>query len=193
VKVRDRKSGRVSEVEAKEYTQAALDRLASELHRFAAKAEAQDRTVDEVDLLVDALISFFPDVDEVSATQDLVDRVGPFWSAHKTREALGLSSRQALSERTKNGSVLALRTSDNRLLYPLWQFRRTQGNSVEVLPALRPLISGLRGADSWSVALLMVIPADDLDGATPLEVARSNNDDPKCLVPFAERVAAEWA
>jgi hypothetical protein len=49
----------------------------------------------------------------------------------------------------------------------------------------------LREADPWSVALLAVLPAEELEGQTPLEVARGSGD-PQCLSGFSDVVAVEW-
>jgi hypothetical protein len=128
---------------------------------------------------------------EVSAGGDLVERVGPFWSSGKVVEALALQSPEALHELALDGSVLELTTSDGQSLFPVWQFHRTRGTVVEVLPALLPLFVQLRQADPWSVAQLAVLPADELEGQTPLEVARGSRD-PQCLSDFAAVVAVEW-
>ena len=124
------------------------------------------------------------------AHNPLAERVGPFWSSAKVRSELGVRTRQALDSRIASGSLLAVRTADGRLLFPISQFER-RGGRVGVRDGLRPLLSTLRGQDGWSVALLIVTSAPELGGQTPLEWVRSESD-PERLALFAEQVRREW-
>lgn len=47
----------------------------------------------------------------------LVERIGPVWSGSKTRDALGLRTRQALSSRRANGTMLGVTTTDGQVFY----------------------------------------------------------------------------
>lgn len=107
------------------------------------------------------------DVVLTSATDHpLVAHLAPFWSSAKVREELGIRTRQALASRIASGSVLALRTADGRLLFPVFQFFRT-ANGVRVRDGLSVLFSELREFDPWSVALIAVTPAPELVGQCP--------------------------
>lgn len=86
--------------------------------------------------------------------------------------ARGIHSAQAMNERIRAGAILALKTSDGQLVFPVSQFHTIQGDGVKVIPALVPALIALRKYDPWAVALLLRTPADELAGATPLEWAR---------------------
>lgn len=121
---------------------------------------------------------------------ELAAQVGPFWSAAKVKEALRVPTRQALESRRKNGTLLGVKTSDGKIIYPLSQFRRSNG-TVEVKPGLKPLLSALRDQPAWSVAVLLSIPAAELDGLSPLDWERQGGD-PARMADLARAVQAEW-
>lgn len=93
--------------------------------------------------------------------------IGPFYKAAaiaKWRD----QSRQNVSKLTARGSLLALRTEDDVLLYPAFQFDddgRTPSRLKELLRLLRSAIS-----DDWTVALWLNNPQHALDGRTPIEL-----------------------
>lgn len=121
---------------------------------------------------------------------DLVEVVGPVWSEARAIAALDVSAGTASSMRDA-GSLLGLRTSDGARVYPVAQFQRRDG-TVEVKPALVPVLRALRGSDPWAVAVLLHTPAPELDGATPLGWL-SDGGSPETLARLARMVAREWA
>ena len=123
--------------------------------------------------------------------RQLVQVVGPFWSSAKVRAELAIPTRQALDARIRAGSVLALKTSDGELVFPVLQFRSSP-SGAEVRPALKAAIKQLRAHDPWTVALLLCTPADELDGLSPLAWARAEHD-PAVLAAYARCVDAQWA
>lgn len=104
----------------------------------------------------------------------LAERVGPVWSGSKTRQALGLRTRQALSSRRANGTVLGVTTSDGQVFYPLFQFRQ-RGGKAEVHPNLVPVLKSLKAVDSWTVAAMLRSTDPDL-GMSAAEWATSGQD-----------------
>jgi hypothetical protein len=121
----------------------------------------------------------------------LVAQLAPFWSSGKVRDELGIPTRQALASRIESGTVLALRTSDGRLLFPVFQFTRTT-NGVSVRDGLSALTSELREFDSWSVALRAVTPAPELAGHSPLQWLRVGRP-ADAVERLARAVRREWS
>lgn len=127
-----------------------------------------------------------------SVGQQVAARVGPFWSREKVQAELDLPSGAVLEDLQRRGAVLGLRTADARWIFPVWQFRpRGDGSGVEVRPALRVAMEVMRDINPWGVAALLTIPAPELGGRTPSQVARDEPESEE-LINFAARVAAEW-
>lgn len=123
---------------------------------------------------------------------ELAALLGPFWTGARTRQALGLNNRQALASRVASGSVLALKSADGDLLYPVAQFHKRPDGTIEVKPALVPFLRTLRTFDPWAVGVLLHTPAPELGGLTPLDWARKDRT-PDTLTALAQTVAHEWA
>lgn len=92
-------------------------------------------------------------------------QVGPFLDTDGVSRILNGVSRQAISQRVRAGRLLALRTGNDRLVYPLWQFR--QG---VVLPGLGRVLQAAgidpgRPATAWTLASWLVTGDPDLGGA----------------------------
>lgn len=99
------------------------------------------------------------------------DQIGPFYRSEQVARLLGVS-RQAVNERAKRGSILAMHTADGLLVYPTFQFdgRRILAGLTEVLAELRQ-----QEVDRWAVAAWLVSPTAALDGATPLDAIRAGD------------------
>jgi hypothetical protein len=122
---------------------------------------------------------------------ELAALLGPFWSSTKVRSIFGATSRQALADRRKHGSVLGLKTSDNDVVYPVFQFHQHDGR-VEVRPALVSVLRILKAFDPWTVAVFLRTPAPELGALTPLDWARKDHDS-AALIDLAHNVAREWS
>lgn len=105
---------------------------------------------------------------------ELVQAVAPLWSMERTRAALGLIESQ-VTERMRDGSLLGLECSDGSLVFPLAQFE-THDGTVRVRPALVQFLGMLRDEDPWTVALVLVTAADELDGDSPVDWTRDGRD-----------------
>lgn len=175
-------------------------KYAAEIDRYISDIASKIKESLTVRLTKHAGMRHLPDTEQVAAAVvDLIDEtqpnelaavVGPFWSAAKVRDELGVPTRQALESRRKSGTLLGVKTSDGKVIYPLSQFRRRHG-VVEVKPGLKPLLSALRDQPPWSVAVLLSTPAQELEGMTPLEWERKHGD-PARLADLARTVKAEW-
>ena len=127
---------------------------------------------------------------EPVTTNEIAQVVGPCWSESKVLAALGVTA-DTVASRRETGTILALTTADGARVYPVDQFRRHAG-TVEVKPALLPLLRALRRFDPWAVAVLLHTPAPELDAATPLGWL-SDGGAPEPVARLGEVVAHEWA
>lgn len=116
----------------------------------------------------------------------LGDQIGPFYDTAGVMKILGGVSKQAVEARRRKGTILALRTSDRKFVYPLFQFAEGTVNR-----ALLPAIHALRTSPAWSAALWFVTDNDDLDGMRPLEWVTTGLP-AKTVEISAQRTAAEW-
>ena len=183
--------GLQQEMTPEEYADIATERfrqqLADALHRLGDRSDVSLPDPGSFASSVSDVIWGLPD----QGRNELVALLGPFWSAGKTRQALGLKTRQALNERRRAGTVLGLRTSDGEIVYPVSQFMRHDAG-VQVRPALVGLFRTLREHDPWAVATLLHAAAPELGGQTPLERARLAGADEDVLLDLARAVDREW-
>ena len=180
----------VSTVEA--WEDAVLAELKTRVHVLAEHAARSGAALPSPAQLAERLadLTLLP-VGGGEGQRELVQAVGPFWSSAKVRAELAIPTRQALDARIRAGSVLALKTSDGELVFPVMQFR-SSASGAEVRPALKGAIKQLRAHDPWTVALLLCTPADELDGLSPLAWARAEHD-PEVLAAYVRHVDAQWA
>src|SRR4030095_8069493 len=117
--------------------------------------------------------------------------LGPYYSTSGIARVLGGVSRQAVEERRRRRTVLALRTADNVWVYPAFQL--DEHNQVirglaEVLAGFRPLTSD----DEWMVASFLAAPPPGLGGLSIVDHLRDGGDlDP--VVALARERAARWS
>lgn len=84
---------------------------------------------------------------------------------------MGLRTRQALSSRRSNGTVLGVSTREGSVYYPIFQFRR-HGDGAEVHPGLVPVLKTLKDVEPWTVAAMLQAKDPDL-GASAVDWVRS--------------------
>lgn len=100
--------------------------------------------------------------------------IGPFHTTAQVAELLGGISRQAVAERRRRRTVLALRTADGAWVYPSFQFdERNQllAGLAEVLGCFDP-----ESVDEWTVAGWLVARHQALGGETVVERLRRGGD-----------------
>jgi len=117
--------------------------------------------------------------------------LGPFYSTTGIARVLGGISRQAVEERRRRRTILALRTADGVWVYPAFQLddhNRVVGGLAEVLDRFRPHTTD----DEWMVASFLAAPQPGLDGDSVVEHLRSGGDLEAALDLAAER-AERWA
>jgi hypothetical protein len=79
--------------------------------------------------------------------------VGPVYNTSQLATILE-TSRQAISDRVKRGTLLGLRTADHRVVYPLFQFR-----GREVIAGLSDVLKLTKDkVDDWTLASWLMAP-----------------------------------
>jgi hypothetical protein len=91
------------------------------------------------------------------------NQLGPVLTTAGVARLLGGVSRQAVAERRRRRTLLALRTADRELVYPVFQFDRG-----DVLPGLGEVMASFGGSsvDDWTVAGWLTARHDELGGAS---------------------------
>jgi hypothetical protein len=116
--------------------------------------------------------------------------LGPFYSTTGLARVLGGISRQAVEERRRRRTVLALRTADGVWVYPAFQLddrNRVVRGLAEVLERFRASTS----EDEWMVAAFLAAPEPGLDGRSIVEHLREGGDLSAALA-LADDRAARW-
>lgn len=159
-----------------------MSRAAEAFDAMLAELGIDERDVDPVDLgRRGALL----------AAADLVwaRHLGPSYETKQVRELLG-SSRQAVHERTKRGTLLALRDGDGRSRFPAFQF----GPGGKPLPGLGSIVEVLRPVvtSPYTIASWFVTESTELGGKAPAQWLREGGE-PGAALRAARRYAARLA
>ncbi len=119
------------------------------------------------------------------------DVVGPVYTGSGLARKLGIT-RQAIHNRTKQGTVWALHTADNHVVYPASQFTADMSVFPELVRVLRCFDTA--DVDEWTLASWLNAPTSELAGQSPLDAVR--DADPLSLervLKCAKHAAARWA
>ncbi len=116
-----------------------------------------------------------------AAGQAWADDAGPFTDTAGARVALGGVSKQAVSQRLRDGRLLGLQllsggTARDRIVYPLWQFRP---GVLRMLPAVLAA-AGFdpdRPVSGWTIAAWLTAADDELGGRAPVELLEAGHRD----------------
>jgi hypothetical protein len=153
------------------------------LQQRALLWERNELTAPAIDEIVDRLGALLPP----AAPSVLDAEIGPFYDTAGVQSLLGRVSKQAVADRRAKHTVLAMKTSEGRWIYPTFQFT---GQAVD--PALVPAIRAFADSPAWSAALWFVTPNPDLEGeVTPVAWARAGRP-AEALERSARRTAQEW-
>ncbi|HET6949246.1 MAG TPA: hypothetical protein VFI47_02665, partial [Acidimicrobiales bacterium] len=117
--------------------------------------------------------------------------LGPFYSTAGIARVLGGISRQAVEERRRRRTILALRTADGAWVYPAFQLddrNRVVRGLAEVLDRFGPASLD----DDWMVAAFLAAAQPGLGGRSIAEHLRDGGDLAPVLDLAAER-ASQWA
>lgn len=117
--------------------------------------------------------------------------IGPVYRTDQVRALLGGVSRQALNDRVKRSTLLAIKTREGVTVYPAWQF--TEG---QVLPGLAEVLKVFAAdehgeiVDRWTLASWLRIGLDELDGGSVAD--RLLAGDAAAARQAAAHAAARW-
>jgi hypothetical protein len=117
--------------------------------------------------------------------------LGPFYGTSGLARVLGGVSRQAVEERRRRRTILALRTADGVWVYPAFQLddrNRVVRGLAEVLERFRPETPD----DEWMVAAFLAAPQPGLGDRTIVEHLRGGGDVAQALALADER-SLRWA
>jgi hypothetical protein len=162
-------------------------RVSAELARRVDALRSQGHDPDELgdpDALAARMLATVP---EPSPWAEL----GPFYSTTGIARVLGGVSRQAVEERRRRRTILALRTSDGVWVYPAFQLdERNQvvRGLAEVLGRFHPRTAD----DEWMVASFLAAPQPGLGGRSVVDHLRDGGTSVEVVVLADER-AARWA
>lgn len=117
--------------------------------------------------------------------------LGPFYSTAGMARVLGGISRQAVEERRRRRTVLALRTADGVWVYPAFQLdsrNRVVRGLTDVLEVFHPASPD----DEWMVAAFLAATQPALGDRSIVEHLQAGGDLDEALALARER-AARWA
>jgi hypothetical protein len=149
-------------------SEAVAARVAAEVLRRAERLEADGGAVADMgspDELADRLLAALPGPGPWR-------ELGPCYSSKGVGIALGGVSRQAVEERRRRRTILALRTADGVWVYPAFQLDARN----QVLRGLPAVLQALEGSlDDWTIASLLLRPQPLLDGRSFIEALRAGD------------------
>ncbi len=169
------------------YVRRVSDQVSAELTRRvdALRAQGQDaEALGDADSLAARMLAAVP---EPSPWAEL----GPFYSTAGIARVLGGISRQAVEERRRRRTILALRTADDVWVYPAFQLddrNRVVRGLADVLARFRPATAD----DEWMVAAFVAAPQPDLGGRTIAEHLAGGGGLAD-VVALADERAERWA
>jgi hypothetical protein len=158
-------------VRADAYVARVSSRVTEELNRRVGVLRQQGQAADALgdpDALAARMLAALP---QPSPWAEL----GPFYSTAGLARVLGGVSRQAVDERRRRRTVLALRTTDGAWVYPSFQLderNRVVAGLAEVLDRFRPRTRD----DEWMVAAFLAAPQPALGGATIADHLRQGGE-----------------
>jgi hypothetical protein len=163
-----------------------MERLRPGLERRLESFARQGRSLDEIlpaEKAADRMLATIP---RASPWNDLL---GPFYTTVQVAKLLGAVSRQALADRRRRRTLLALKTADGVLVYPAFQFDERY-RILEGLPAVVQVLAG-SGVDDWTLAGWLVSPSVALEGRSPVEWLREQRAR-EPLLELAEETAERF-
>lgn len=167
-----------------------MDRVEEQLKGRADELAEQGRSLrslGDLDDLAARMVAALPSVHPWDT------EIGPFYDTAGLMLWLGVT-RQALADRERRGTLLACRTSDGHLVYPVLQFSR----NGQVRPGVVDAVGILKraGADGWAIGAWLTTPSPAFDGDSAVDhlvVHRSSKDAVDRLRAVATADAAGWA
>ena len=155
---------------SQQYTAAVLAALHDDVLERVTRLQRAGTPLPDPGRLADLLRANLPDTP--SGLDPHYADLGPFYDSRGAAHQLGGISKQALSDRRRTGSVLAMRAGNRTWLYPSWQFTGAGAVHRSLVPALR----ALRPLDRWAAGVWLVGEHPDLEGRSPRTALREGED-----------------
>jgi hypothetical protein len=142
-----------------------LARVRGPLLEIERRYRAQGRSVADagLDELARRMTAMVP------AESPVNEQFGPFYRTDQVARLLGIT-RQAVADRIRKRSLLAMRTRDGTWVYPTFQFME-RGILPGLVDTLRCFDFAV--ADGWAVAAWLTSPSAGLGGRRPLDRLRA--------------------
>jgi hypothetical protein len=120
------------------------------------------------------------------AREDLRDAGGAY-DLDQVRSVLNGVSRQAITKRVKDGSLLAVPGPNGKRSYPTFQFT----GEGTVVSGLKAVLDAFPSRNPWMVLNFLVNPQDALGGGKPIDLLRAGDAD--AVVAAARRIGVQGA
>lgn len=188
----------VASAEAQVAAERLLTRLGPRVGQRFASLLSSGVGVEELERETDTLVAAMEQM--LPAPSAAAQVSGPVWTTEQVRVALGRPggvpvSRQAVDDRVRRGTLLALRVAEHgERAYPLWQFVHSDGR-WDVLAGLAAVLRAVPEtvADRWTLASWLRQPHPGLDAHTPLDHLIEHGHADEHLLQVARATAARWA
>lgn len=175
--------GRTGPVTADDYASRIQRSLDHRLREQASRWEESGTLAPPEDEVVHALLAALPQRTEDPA---LAEALGPMYDTSGVMRVLGVT-KQAVDDRRRKGSILALRTNDDIWVYPVFQF-----DANRIHPGLLPAVRVLRDSPPWASALWFVTPNEHLEHLSPVDFIHQGLP-VEYVHQSARALAADWA
>jgi hypothetical protein len=106
--------------------------------------------------------------------RDDLRAAGGAYDLDQVRTVLGGISRQAVTKRVKDGSLLAVPGPNGKRSYPTVQFT----GEGTVIAGLKTLLDAFPSRNPWMILNFLVNPPDGLGGRKPIDLLRAGEVDP---------------
>jgi hypothetical protein len=120
-------------------------------------------------------------------TLDVNALVGPFYRTEQVVKLLGVT-RQAVADRVRQRSLLAMRTSEGTWVYPTLQFE-----GRHILPDIGRVLRAFdRTDDGWAIAAWLASPNAALGRDRPIDWIVARRDQER-VAELGRRASHRWA
>jgi hypothetical protein len=164
------------------YVATVVGRVRDRLAGLASGGDLSER-LGPPDALAEAILALVPEPSPWTAA------IGPVYRTDQVRRLLGGMSRQALADRVRRRTILALHTADGRVVYPTYQFREravVRGLS-DVLKVFEPAV-----VDPWTLAAWLHAGQAALGGSSVVAWLLADRP-PEQALAIARSAATRWA
>jgi hypothetical protein len=163
-----------------DYVAELLSELQSRFETEAMEDQELRDCLGDASEAADLIFSFFPKPSPWAKV------VGPVYTTRQLEKFLDCS-RQAIRDRAKRGTLLALTTSDGHIVYPAFQF-----DGPQVIQGLSSVLQAIGDSvDAWTLASWLQADQSQL-GANVVDYLSRHGDDP-VVVQLATSAAEHWS